>query len=819
MTIDEPARPREKMYRITIFGIWLAQRRRDIHLTHADLAARLNCSVALLRKLESGERRPLPDLIAQLPVALNLDDQQRTILAALLTPVPASGIPSLPTPTFGRDADLTQLARLLIVQHARLVTLVGPPGVGKTRLSIAAAHALSPLTAGAVAFVSLTALHDPALLLETITRSLGLPSRPNITPLQALITHIGAKPFLLLLDNLEQLVEGVAPLAAIIEHCPHVQLLVTSRVMLRLRAERVLRLEPLGLPQDAEHVADSAAVQMFLDRVQALDPSFVPSTSALSDVAAICTRLDGLPLAIEIAATRIHTLSLPTLLTLLSRRLPVLADGPRDLPARQQTLSTAIGWSYDLLSPPAQALFAQLSVFAGGFVRALALPICETTDAAIDHLIDACLVTHDLQIPDRLMLLETLREFGEDVLRSTNQLVEAGRRHALVYADLAERADRGSAGVRPVVDGVVLADEFDNFRAAVAWSHRHDGGIVAARLVAALFRWLRARGEYNEGRRWAEGILAAPEALPDALHARAAYAVGFLMSQQGDPASIPLFDRAITLARTVGDGTTLALTLNARGMVERYPSRFAIARRYFEEALAAQHDFGVVGIEGVILQQLGMAQLEDGTYAEAEATLSRAIMLLRREGNQRSADRMLPELAEARLRQGDISGAQQFYTQAQVAAIASNDYEVIAESEAGLGVCALHLGNLVLAESLLQESFEKYQQMGLLYALMRLLCNLGYVALWSEQLDRAEQLFEQCRAESHPLSQAETIAHALIGLAAVSAKRGEYMRAHTLLSEAVHIQERFQLRSDMLSMRVQNETLEAITALRVVGPA
>lgn len=807
------------MYGTTIFGIWLAQRRRDMILTHADLAARLNCSVALLRKLESGERRPLPDLIARLPVALNLDDQQRTVLAALLTPVPANGIPSLPTPTFGREADLMLLVRLLLVQRARLVTLVGPPGVGKTRLSIVAAHALSPLMAGAVAFVSLTALHDPALLLETITRSLGLPSRSDITPLQALITHIGEKPFLLLLDNLEQIVEGVAPLADIIEHCPHVQLLVTSRVALRLRAERVLRLEPLGLPQDDEHVADSAAVQMFLDRVQALDPSFVPDARTFISVAAICARLDGLPLAIEIAATRMHTLSLPALLTLLSQRLPILADGPRDLPARQQTLSAAIRWSYDLLGPTAQALFAQLSVFAGGFVRVLALPICETTDAIIDHLIDACLVTHDLQTPDRLMLLETLREFGEEVLRTAGQLAEAGRRHALAYADLAERADMGSAGVRPVVDGVVLADEFDNFRAAVAWSHRHDGGIVAARLVAALFRWLRARGEYNEGRRWAEGILAVPEVLPDALHARVAYAIGFLMSQQGDTSSIPLFDRAITLARTVGDGTTLVLALNARGMVERYPSRFVLARHYFEAALGAQREFGVARVEGVILQQLGMAQLEDGAYAEAEATLSRAIMLLRHEGNQRSADRILPELAEARLRQGDISGAQQLYTQAQVAAIASNDYEVIAESEAGLGVCALHLGNLVLAESLLQESFEKYQQMGLLYALMRLLCNLGYLALWSGQLDRAEQLFEQCRTESHPLSQAETIAHSLIGLAAVAAKREGYMRVHMLLSEAAHIQEHFQLRSDMLSMRVQNETLEAIKALGVVGHA
>jgi predicted ATPase len=525
---------------------------------------------------------------------------------------------------FGREAALTQIARLLIVQNVRLVTLVGPPGVGKTRLALAAAHALAPLAAGAVAFVPLAALHDSALLIETIARTLGAPPIGGAPPLQTLIAHLGAKPTLLLLDNLEQLLDGVAPLAELVERCPGVRLLVTSRVLLRLRAERVLTLEPLALPPSAASAADSAAVQLFVDRAQAIDPSFTPDGSALITVAAICTRLDGLPLAIELAATRTHTLNLPTLLALLSRRLPALTDGPRDLPARQQTLHAAISWSYNLLDPAARTLFARLSVFAGGFVRALALPICATTDAIMDQLIDACLVTRDLQTPNRLMLLETLREFGEDVLHAADLLEEAGRRHALAYANLAERADMGSAGVRPIVDGVIIADEFDNFRTAVAWSHRYDGGVVAARLVAVLFRWLRARGEYNEGRRWAEGVLAAPASLPDALHARAAYAVGFLMSQQGDTNSIPLFERAAWLARSVGDGMTLALALNARGMVERYPSRFAIARHYFAEALAAQRDFGVVGIEGIILQQLGMAQMEDGAYAEAEATYAQS---------------------------------------------------------------------------------------------------------------------------------------------------------------------------------------------------
>jgi predicted ATPase/class 3 adenylate cyclase len=429
-----------------------------------------------------------------------------------------TNLPLALTTFVGRERELEELQALLA--RNRLVTLAGPGGTGKTRLALEAARRRTVDHRDGVFFVDLSPIRDPGLVASSIAQSLGLKERPHQTALATVMGHLRERSALLILDNFEQVAAAAPIVAELIQASPRTHFLVTSRVRLSLSGEQEFPVPPLGLPVDGSDVrslAGNEAVGLFADRARSAQPSFEISDENAATIAEICARLDGLPLAIELAAAQLRVLSPQELLARLDQRLPLRA-GAGNVPERQRTLRGAIEWSYGLLDEPQQRLFARLSVFAGGAsfgtVEAVCNPAGDLGGDTLDvlgSLVDQSLVRRG-EDPEgsRYLMLETIREFAGERLHAEFDLDGTERRHAEVFAALAEEwgpAVRGQDGQRAVA---ILTAEQDNMRAALGWASRADRAQTGFRIVGALWMFWVERGRVAEGRGLAAGILALP---------------------------------------------------------------------------------------------------------------------------------------------------------------------------------------------------------------------------------------------------------------------------------------------------------------------
>ena len=482
----------------------------------------------------------------------SLRDLERRILSQareLDPPVrrPArSNLPSPPTAMLGRDRETTAASALLRVPGVRLVTLTGAGGIGKTRIALEVARVLEPEFAGGAYFVSLGAIVDAKLVLATVAQTLGLSATAG-DDAETLVGALPDRPLMVVLDNFEQLLDAAGEIAGLLVAAPQLHLLVTSRAQLRISGEHELPVPPLDL---------GSSELLFVERSRAAGSALELTPANAEAITEICLRLEGLPLAIELAAARSKLLPPPALLERLQRRLDLLEGGARDLPERQQTIRATIDWSYDLLSPAEQALLAELGVFAGGASLEHVEQVCDdrTVLALLSSLLDKSLLQSIGDEP-RFAMLETVREYALERLADEPEAERVRRRHAECFCLLAERAEQELVGAGEQAMWLQRLElEHDNFRAALAWAIAAGESVLALRLAAALGRFWHFHGDLEEGRRWLDEALAMRNTQPPSERAKALNRAAALALRQGRFSDVvPLAEESLELYRELGD--------------------------------------------------------------------------------------------------------------------------------------------------------------------------------------------------------------------------------------------------------------------------
>jgi predicted ATPase/transcriptional regulator with XRE-family HTH domain len=747
-------------------------------LSQEVLAERAGISVRGLSDLERGlSRAPRLHTLAQLADALRLDaaarqtltvasgyptiDDRRTASAfiALAAPAPAQHtLPGYLTGLLGRERDVNAVCELVRRPSVRALTLTGPGGVGKTRLAVQAAEELTDLFPDGVAFVPLAPLRDAALIPAAIAQVLGIGETGDLPLFESLASALRAQRLLLVLDNYEHLLSGATLVADLLERCPSLKVLCTSRTRLRLRGEHAFPVQPLPVPERGQVVDPDAAalwpaVVLFVERAQAVQPAFRLTLDNVDAVVSICSRLDGLPLALELAAARVTILPPPALLERLEHRLPLLTGGPRDAPERHQALRDAIAWSYDLLSASEQRLFRRLSAFAGGWTLLLAQEVCADSAADAESVVAdlMALVEHSLVQPrmnaegePRFGLLETLREHALERLESSGEAVAVRRRHALAFMRIAEEAEPHLvyADRDPWLRLIDL--ELDNFRAVLAWGCTPDGEAELALLTLGSMSWFwYLRGRLQEGRMWSERLLGTAQTVSTAARARTLYTLGgiALMMQGLAPLARASLDQSAVFFRVGGDRRRLAHALTLGGLAATSQRDLADALEMYRQALELARANGDVWLEALALASNGAARELSGELGAAEELYRSSLRLFEQVDDKWGRALALRELGSLAVGSGEFGMAREVYAQSVALFREASDARGLAQALLGLGRATLQAGAAEDAYGVFIEALERWRELGLRVGIVRNLAGLAGVAASLGQWERSARLY------------------------------------------------------------------------------
>ncbi|HEX2739398.1 MAG TPA: tetratricopeptide repeat protein [Rubrobacter sp.] len=676
-----------------------------------------------------------------------------------------NNLPAQPTPLVGRERELDEVLALLRSPVVRLLTLTGPGGTGKTRLGLQAAAELTDEFEDGVFFVALAAVANPTLVAPTITRTLGLTESSNQPPEEILKGYLRDRQTLLVLDNLEQILASAALLDALLSSASGLKVLVTSRTPLRLYGEHEFPVPPLSLPDPGslppfERLTQYEAIRLFVERARAVKPDFSLTQENAHAVAEICARLDGLPLAIELAAARIKLLPPQAMLPRLGNRLKLLTGGARNLPERQRTLRNAIEWSYELLDEGEKTLFARLAVFAGGSTLEAIEAVCDArgdlpVDAleAVSSLLDKSLLRQEegLEAEPRFEMLETIHEFALEKLEESNEAETIRRAHAEYFLSLAERAEPKLWGPEDAAWLDRLEQEHDNMRAALSWALEHEEAELALRLGGALRWFWNMGGYYDEGRSWLEALVARVGWNSSEARAKVLEGLSWLADQQGD----------LELAEaTAEEGLKLS------------------AEAELGEVVAA--DFQNV---------LANAARQRGDYGRAAELLEESLALHRKARDTRGVAWSLGNLAIVSTDRGDYEQAKQLYEEGLALSRDLGGAELLGAYLISLGYEYLLEGDPERATTLNEEAAELYRKRSRRGLLQIALDNLGWAALVRGDHQEAEVLHEEslvlCRELGDKLNGSESME----GLACAAGAEGQAGRAARLFGAAEALRE------------------------------
>jgi predicted ATPase/DNA-binding CsgD family transcriptional regulator len=656
------------------------------------------------------------------------------------------------TSLVGREQEIAQVSDRLLSGEARLLTLTGPGGVGKTRLALQVAARIHTAFADGAYFVSLAPVSDPDLVLSTIAQTLGVAEAPGRPLHDSLCAALRDRHLLLILDNFEQVVGAAPGIVDLLLCAPRVHALVTSRVVLHVYGEHDFPVMPLALP-DAKKPASPAqltqyeAVRLFIERARAAQPSFTVNNDNAPAVAEICHRLDGLPLAIELAAARIRHLPPQALLKRLDRTLPTLIGGHANLPRRHQTLRNAIAWSYDLLSDDGKALFRQLAVFVGGCTLEAVEGVCsETKDErrrtneevetqhsleGLSALVDQSLLRQEEQDDGeaRYGMLETIREFAQERLAESEEGETIRQRHTAYYLALAERAAPELLGPNQATWLDKLEREHDNMRAVLERARLDVDAETGLRLGGALWRFWYIRGYLAEGRRWLDEALEHADNLPVSMRVNALNSLGNLADLQGDYNAARIYhEQNLTLCQEAGDKMGIARAFSNLGNVARLQGDYERSRGLLEQSLTLCRELNLKWAISTVLQNLSTVLSVQGNNDNSERLLQEALVLVKEAGDKRGIASAICGLGEIATANGDYDKAQAYCEEGLALWREIGDKTGTARALYGLGDMFARQGDYHRAHALLSDSLQIRYEVGNKRGIWKCLVGLATVA-------------------------------------------------------------------------------------------
>ncbi len=872
------------------FGEWLKHRRKTLDLTQQALADLAHCSIVTIRKIESSDLTPSKQLSKELAIALQVPEADQAAFiqfarsreaempaAAFSTPLePAARsdlaprayrVPSSLGSLIGREWEVSAGCKLLKRDGVRLVTLTGPPGTGKTRLSLAIAEQLQTEWTHGACFVPLALISDPALVIEEIVQTLDMVETASRSLLAAVQAYLKDKQLLLVLDNFEQVIEAASVVGDLLGAAPQLKVLVSSREPLKIYGENEFPIPPLTVPSVKDRLPIDelkmySAIELFTQRAQASQPTFELSDENATVLTQICARLDGLPLAIEMAASRIKWIAPEKLFEQLNQHLSALAGSTRDRAPRQQTLRGAIDWSYDLLDASLQHLFDLCGLFPSGFDIEAMNAASGYADASplLQELVEKSLLKYSIEADGgaRYSLLEMMHAYAYEQLAANDQLARAQQLAAAHYLTVAEQMGHKMNGPEEHYALDRLEREHDNLRAALQWAGEERDGDKFLRLCSALVTFWLVRGHWMEGQHWTEQALTrtlATAVTPDqqrlranALHAAAQLAenrghpdatralydeslqlrrelndqegiaeslcgLGRVASNQGDYARARAhFEASIDLFRTIDHRAGLAAALNSLGYVAYIQQGDAEARKLCEESLALRRTLGDQRGIAATLNSLGYLAVMRADYDAARRLYEESLALRRTIGDRNGISRSLNNLGVVASDQADYGAARRYYTEGLAMDRELGDRRGVAITIINLGNVAYNLGEWEMARSQYEESLAILEELNDQRSIAIALNSLGNVALKQGDAETARQFIQRSLASRYELGDQSGLLHTLASMAAWLAAFGSSERAAQLAGAIVSLRATLNVHFDVPEQAWFDQTLATVRA-------